>query len=155
MKAKGASIIIRKIRDQNQKLFLQGFTQRENLNFKEDPQILELVNADDINAAKLKDAQGLILPSNMYKQGWDIFIMVLLMYTAIFVPIKVAFVTNSSNAMFVFDLLVDLFFLADIVFTFFSVAEDERGKFITKKSDIAIKYLKGWFFIDFFTSIPF
>lgn len=57
--------------------------------------------------------------------------MILLIYTAIFVPIKVAFIENSSNAMFVFDLMVDILFLSDIIVTFFSVAEDDRGNYIT------------------------
>lgn len=81
--------------------------------------------------------------------------MVLLVYTAIFVPIKVGFDALNSNGMFVFDLFVDIFFLADVVINFFAIVEDERGNYITSRSKIAKRYCKGWFFIDFFTSIPF
>ena len=81
--------------------------------------------------------------------------MLLLVYTAIFVPIKVAFDALNSTPMFVFDLFVDAFFLTDVVLNFFSIIEDERGNYITKRSQIAINYCKGWFLIDFFTSIPF
>jgi hypothetical protein len=59
--------------------------------------------------------------------------MLLLVYTAIFVPIKVAFVEETSDSLFIFELIVDVLFLADIVVTFFSVIKDERGNFITER----------------------
>jgi hypothetical protein len=51
--------------------------------------------------------------------------MLLLVYTAIFVPVRVAFVEDAPNGIFVFELIVDLLFMCDIVATFFSVTEDE------------------------------
>ena len=108
-----------------------------------------------MNMALLDNAHWLILPNNPKKQIWDVFIMILLIYTAIFVPIKVSFDALNSTGMFVFDLFVDIFFLTDVVVSFFSIVEDERGNYITSRSQIASRYCKGWFFIDFFTSIPF
>lgn len=46
--------------------------------------------------------------------------MFLLFYTALYVPVKVAFHDETSDAMFIFDLLVDFSFLTDIVLTFFT-----------------------------------
>ena len=97
----------------------------------------------------------MVFPNNKYKQAWDFVIMILLVYTALYVPFKVCFVETTSDFGFVLDLCVDFLFLSDIVVTFNSAIEDEQGIYITKRSLIAKKYCKGWFFIDFLTSLPF
>jgi len=81
--------------------------------------------------------------------------MVLLIYTALYVPFKVCFVESTSDFGFVLDLVVDFLFLTDIVLTFNTAIEDEHGLFDIRRSKIAKEYCMGWFFIDFFTSIPF
>ena len=68
---------------------------------------------------------------------WDFLVMLLLIYTALWVPFKVCFIDKSSDAEFVFDLVVDFLFLTDIVLTFNSAIEDEQGIYITKRSVIA------------------
>ena len=129
---------------------------KSNLNFRESHKIIDMEQAEILNIFKLRNETfGLILPSNKKKQLWDILIMMLLLYTAIFVPIKVAFFEETSDSLFAFELIVDLLFIIDIIVTFFSVVEDKRGNVITERSKIAVKYIKGWFLIDLFTSIPF
>ena len=54
-------------------------------------------------------------------------IIVLLIYTAIYVPYKVCFVDKSTDLQFAFDLIVDFLFMSDIVISFFTVLEDENG----------------------------
>ena len=83
------------------------------------------------------------------------YIMGLLLYTAIYVPVKVAFFDETSDFMFAFDLIVDFSFLTDIALTFFTSVEDTNGKMIYDRGEIASRYCKGWFWIDLFTSIPF
>lgn len=87
------------------------------------------------------------------------YIMALLIYTALYVPVKVAFFDETSDFMFVLDLIVDFSFLTDIVLTFFTSYEDTNSDGISQmyfdKCEIAKRYLSGWFFIDLFTSIPF
>ena len=96
----------------------------------------------------------MIYPSNTAKQVWDMVVMLLLIYTAIFVPIKVCFLESSSDVQFIIDLVVDFLFLTDIVLTFNTALEDQQGIYIVKRAKIAKAYCLGWFFIDFFTSIP-
>lgn len=72
-----------------------------------------------------------------------------------YVPFKVCFIDDSSDFQFAFDLFVDFCFMTDIVVNFFSVIEDETGSLITNRTSIARRYIKGWFFIDLFTSLPF
>mmetsp|Transcript_14880 Transcript_14880/g.25342 ORF Transcript_14880/g.25342 Transcript_14880/m.25342 type:complete len:352 (+) Transcript_14880:683-1738(+) len=81
--------------------------------------------------------------------------MVLLIYTATYVPYRVCFVDESSEFLFYLDCVVDSLFFIDIVLTFFTAQEDENNTFVTSKLEIATNYMKGWFFIDLFTTIPF
>lgn len=97
----------------------------------------------------------LIYPSNVMKQCWDVVVVFLLLYTAIFVPFKVCFTDESTDGEFIFDLGVDFCFFVDIVLTFFTATEGDRGAIEVQKSVLAKNYFKGWFFIDLFTTIPF
>ena len=81
--------------------------------------------------------------------------MFLLLYTAIFVPFKVCFEDETSDEQFIFDLWVDFCFFIDIILTFFTATEGARGVLEVHKPTIAKNYIKGWFFIDLFTTIPF
>jgi hypothetical protein len=68
---------------------------------------------------------------------WDFLVMLLLIYTALFVPFKVCFIESTSDVMFIFDLVVDFLFLSDIVLTFKTAVEDDEGIYITHRSIIA------------------
>ena len=98
-------------------------------------------------------AKGVILPTNKVKQWWDLLIIVLLLYTAIYIPIKVSFIEESYTAVFVFELLVDILFLTDVVLTFFT-AFYKKNELIIDKTEIMKNYMSGWFLIDLTTSIP-
>ena len=55
-----------------------------------------------------------------------------------------------------FNMCIDLFFLADIVITFLTTyIDDVTGDEIAIPKKIAINYLKGWFTIDLLATIPF
>ena len=53
--------------------------------------------------------------------------IVLLIYTALFVPYKVCFMDGGSDFMFWLDCFIDSLFFTDIVLSFFTVTEDEFG----------------------------
>lgn len=75
------------------------------------------------------------------------------MYTAIYIPIKVSFIEESSTLVFIFELFVDISFLIDVGISFFSAVYD-KNELIVEKSEIIKRYVKGWFLLDFTTSIP-
>ena len=163
-KAKGASIIIRKHIYQNNKIYVDGFANRRNVNFIQLQQDLEneelgleesMSTQNPLTHVHNKVVPWLIYPDQPQKRLWDILIVFLLVYTAMYVPFKVCFIDDSSDFQFAFDLFVDVCFMGDIVINFFSVIEDETGSLITNRTKIARRYIKGWFFIDLFTSLPF
>lgn len=108
-----------------------------------------------INIKNLEKKRCLLLPSNKFKTSWTIIIVILLVYTAIFVPYKIAFILEDSQATIVIDAIVDILFGIDIIVSFLSAVEDKDGKLITSHKGIAKIYIKGWFWLDFLACFPF
>ena len=80
-------------------------------------------------------------------------IMMLIVYSAITVPVRVCFSEEAEGAMWIFEVSVTLFFITDLMFTF-NTAYIEEGVWIVARSAIASRYLTGWFWIDAPSSIP-
>ena len=66
----------------------------------------------------------LIKPTSQFKTFWNILIVLLLVYTALFVPFKLAFIETDTQALIFFEILVDLIFGLDIIVNFLSATED-------------------------------
>ena len=95
-------------------------------------------------------------PTSPFMKKWDIFMMLLLVFTAIVTPIEVAFMETSLNALFVLNRLVDLSFIADIFLNFFLAFEDKESlQWVFSHRRIAKRYLRGWFLIDVASILPF
>ena len=85
---------------------------------------------------------------------WDIYIMILLLYTAFWMPYQISFIDDPSTGLLVLDYFVDTCFFIDIILTFNTTYYDKDGLLVVKRKTIAAEYLKGWFFIDFLTILP-
>ena len=96
------------------------------------------------------------MPEDKFKAVWNMIIVILLMYTAIFVPFRIAFVQTDSSSIVVFEQIVDIIFGIDILVNFLSATEDtESNTLIYKHKDIAKKYIKSWFILDLVACFPF
>ena len=82
---------------------------------------------DEEAIMKLEEASCIISPDNKNKMKWNIWISLLLIYTGIFVPLRVAFYDKADLTLIIFELFVDSCFLIDIVLTFFSAYERRDG----------------------------
>ena len=74
----------------------------------------------------------MISPNSFFKLFWNFLILFLAIYTAIVLPIRLAFMdeSNIGPLMFAFDIFTDIVFLVDIVLNFFFVEEDINGEMI-------------------------
>lgn len=84
--------------------------------------------------------------------------MLLATFNLFQVPYSVAFETQigSGIANDIINWFIDIFFILDILINFRTTVIDEKtGEDIMDANKIAMKYLKGKFFIDFLASIPF
>ena len=53
-----------------------------------------------------------------------------------------------------FELFVDCWFLLDVIINFFTGYHEPTGEYVNQRGRIVRKYLKGWFTLDFLSSIP-
>ena len=97
--------------------------------------------------------------------AWDVFIILLLIYTVFQVPAAIAFESQVLSepiglAEFAVTWAVDAAFWMDLLLTFRTAVLDPDAdshrqiKFITDWKIIARLYLKGWFWLDLLGSIP-
>ena len=103
-------------------------------------------------------------PDTVPKQTWDFMIMIFLMYTTFSVPYMLSFgdcgtscAVEGSNAwtsLEIFEVFLDLLFCVDMAVTF-CTAYTSRGVYHTDLRKIALHYLRSWFLVDFFGSVPF
>jgi hypothetical protein len=91
----------------------------------------------------------------MFKSIWNILLIFLLMYTATFMPYKICFVDNASQASEMLDTVVDFLFAFDIIVNFLSAVEESDGTISYAPTKIAQKYIKSWFFFDLIAVFPF
>ena len=79
------------------------------------------------NLYEMKRAQKcLIMPDSKFKLVWNILVILLLLYTAIFVPFRIAFIKDDSLGMQIFEAMIDVLFGIDIIVNFMSVVENQK-----------------------------
>ena len=101
-----------------------------------------------------KSKNYLINPESYKKLAWDITCMVFIVYLAITVPYKICFSVASSAAWSYFEMVITLFFLADILICF-NTGFYSKGALVENRKAIAKNYLKCWFWLDLIASIPY
>ena len=109
----------------------------------------------------------MIHPNNPLKQAWDMWIMFLVIYTMITVPLTIGYgVTDESLAnehgyFFSYDAIdrlnamSDWCFGIDTVLVFCTSYIDELGDEVIEFNHIAYRYVTGFFWIDFLSVVPF
>ena len=97
--------------------------------------------------------------NNFYKQCWNLWVVFLLLYTAVVTPYRCAFFTDEmlskTDGFDFLERIVDISFIADIFINFVSAYEDNQGKVIINLKKIAFNYVTGFFWIDLLASFPF
>ena len=101
-----------------------------------------------------------INPNSASKHAWDWFIILLVVYNSIFIPLDIAFKhhfspdSQAGQAIFAFDIVVDILFGVDILLSFRTELYDHHGGYIKDSKLLAEHYLKTWFAIDLIAVIP-
>jgi CRP-like cAMP-binding protein len=97
----------------------------------------------------------LIYPDDKFKIFWDFFIILLVLYTLTIYIYRVSFSDIDSYSWVIFEYTVDFFFFLDCLFSFITCYYDSSSHLIIDRTLIALRYLKGWFFIDALGFFPF
>jgi hypothetical protein len=98
----------------------------------------------------------LVHPHSNGKMVWDLFIAVLILFSVVIVPYRIAFAVDVSGAMLVLDYMIDLLFGMDIILSFRQVVYiPAKGVWSTDNWVNGNLYFKGWFVIDILSTVPF
>ena len=88
---------------------------------------------------------------------WDLMMMALLTVVLFLTPYEVAFLAPSVGVLFIINRVLDLVFFCDMVIQFFLAYQNgpEQGSTWVKSLPMIRKrYMKGWFTVDLFSTIP-
>ncbi len=99
--------------------------------------------------------KGVVLPDSIWRQTWEFIALVLLVISLFMVPYQISFSDKGVDKMqFLLDLVIDLFFAADIIarITKFAVIKD--GFLVSVPSEFRKIYIRGEFPADLFSSMP-
>ncbi|XP_020705758.1 potassium channel KAT3-like isoform X1 [Dendrobium catenatum] len=139
------------------KSYLRSFTeenfQSENgWSFSTD--LLPSLGATINQSTKLR--KHIISPYDRRYRAWEIFLILLVIYSAWICPFELAFLRYLSKTLFHVDNMVNGFFAIDIVVTFFVAFLDRKSYLLVDdRKTIAVRYLTSWFILDVCSTVPF
>ncbi len=103
----------------------------------------------------------MLTPDSIMRARWDFINVALLGWTVFDVPYATLFAEASLcefDGRTSFNVAVDVFFLCDILVSFntkcYAYGGADAGVLIEDRREVAIHYLKSWFFVDLSTSLP-
>ncbi|CAN6912908.1 unnamed protein product [Brassica oleracea] len=98
----------------------------------------------------------IISPFDPRFRAWEMWLVILVIYSAWICPFEFAFITYKKDALFIVDNIVNGFFAIDIVLTFFVAYLDSHSYLLVDNpKKIAIRYLSTWFAFDLCSTAPF
>lgn len=139
-KTRGAVQVILTFGDLNRRIFLYGSTKK---------------NVEQEQQDQVKPLPFILMPDSSLISFWNIVMMLLLLYTATYVPFKTAFVEDSPQYVNNIEFAIDSLFFVDLVVNFISAYETNDKNVEFRLSRISFMYLRTWFLFDVFSCIPF
>ncbi|GER24590.1 potassium channel KAT1 [Striga asiatica] len=105
-------------------------------------------------ATKLR--KRVISPFNPRYRAWQMFLVLMVVYSAWISPFEFAFLPYKQNGLFITNCIVDTFFAVDIILTFFvAYLDNESYLLVDDHRKIAVRYLSTWFAFDVCSTVPF
>ena len=96
-----------------------------------------------------------ILPTHPARAAWDWILITFVIYSALAVPLQICFTYKPNTSIEVLDIIVDTFFILDLILNFRTAYNNYDGTFELDPVKIRNKYLSTWFVIDLAASVPF
>ncbi|XP_078164071.1 KAT1 potassium channel [Carex rostrata] len=98
----------------------------------------------------------IISPYDSRYRAWQIFLILLVIFSAWICPFELAFLRNLPKNLYIADNIVNTFFAIDIVLTFFvAYLNKETYLLIDDPKKIAARYLSTWFIFDVCSTAPY
>ncbi|XP_073787586.1 potassium/sodium hyperpolarization-activated cyclic nucleotide-gated channel 2 [Danio rerio] len=98
----------------------------------------------------------IIHPYSDFRFYWDLVMLCLMMGNLVILPWGITFFEDQNTLPWItFNVASDTLFLADLVFNFRTgIMEGDNSEIILDPQIISRRYLRGWFLVDFISSIP-
>ncbi|KAK4349376.1 hypothetical protein RND71_032131 [Anisodus tanguticus] len=123
-------------------------------NFVVDRDLLPSLGTKINHETKLR--KYIIAPSDSSYMAWEMFLLILVIYTAWITPFEFAFLIYKIDALVIFDNIVNCLFAIDIFLNFFMAYLDKESYILVDDpKKIAIRYLSTWFIFDVCSTVPF
>jgi CRP-like cAMP-binding protein len=98
---------------------------------------------------------GVISTRSGFRFTWDIFMIFLIIYVAVSVPLVLGFGIKLTPTIFLLDALIDVLFIMDIILNFFTTYIDPDTKEeVVDRRKIVRAYIAFWFWPDLIGSVP-
>ncbi|EFJ49704.1 hypothetical protein VOLCADRAFT_59193, partial [Volvox carteri f. nagariensis] len=95
------------------------------------------------------------IPEEISRRAWDVLIMALVVWTAVTVPLSVSFGMPSSSEWQVLGYVITALFAVDLLVNFRTAYHNHQGELVRDSATLAAHYMKAWFWVDLFGTIPF
>ena len=97
-----------------------------------------------------------IKPDTQWKTIFDAMILIFVLESCIVNIYMVSFPFDESNLFTIVKWVIEGFFMLDIILNFMQGYIDPQEQIpVDDFKQIALKYVQGWFFIDFVSVLPF
>ncbi|XP_062098454.1 potassium channel AKT1-like [Humulus lupulus] len=117
--------------------------------------ILPPLGASGRNVRRPKLPRFIISPFNHHYKIWQLFLVLLVFYTAWVSPFEFGFLDKPKGSLAVLDNVVNAFFAIDIAVTFFVAYLDKATYLLIDNPQlIAKRYAKTWLILDIVSTIP-
>ncbi|XP_038893858.1 potassium channel KAT1-like [Benincasa hispida] len=117
------------------------------------PEILPSLGATINQTTNLR--KHVISPFDPRYRAWEMWLVILVIYSAWICPFEFAFLPYKQNALFIIDHFVNAFFAIDIILTFFVAYLDSQSYLLVDNpKKIALRYLSTWFIFDVCSTAP-
>ncbi|GMF41997.1 unnamed protein product [Phytophthora fragariaefolia] len=85
---------------------------------------------------------------------WQFFVGIGIIYSIIVVPFRLGYDVDATGGWYVLEMIIDGFFLVDIVINFRTAYFDEERRLIYDPRTLFWRYAKGWFVLDLISTVP-
>eukprot|EP00794_Sanderia_malayensis_P003390 gene3391-3880_t len=113
---------------------------------------------DNENMRQRQVHKWVIHPMSDFRFYWDILLVSILFFQVLVLPVNIAFYSSDTSIpWYVINGTFDVIFLLDIFFNFFTGIPDPEDEHLTilDRKEIRKRYLRSWFILDLFSSLPF
>jgi hypothetical protein len=138
-KAVGGAKIIRRFQELRENISMFGASRRVAVDIEDEIEPLPFI----------------LLPDNKFRMAWNVVTMILLLYTASFVPYRTSFIEEAPPGLVAWEWIIDALFVIDIFINFISAYENTDKNIEVRLKEIARTYVLTWFLFDLAAVFPF